>query len=175
MFKARQKGSTAFNNPFVAGLMDDLDLGTMDMHGIAWADQTVVDDGKSASWRFLMGSQGITIDPATQEVGGTGYYVLLSALTYTSDGMPGSPAKDGTYNIGKQPNILAGEVGVAEGQSVGTFDFGTWIYRYDNGVLMERAPLMEGDVDISFSDGVHTFVIDALDNGGKKIEGTLNA
>ncbi len=171
-FKARYIGSTYFNNPYIAGLIEDVDLGTMSVTGLAVCDESIVSFGYPASWVLHMCDDGVTLDE-TDTPQGTGWFIKVAASTETSDGQPGSPIKDGTYNVGN-PAIFNKETGVSLGTSDGSDDKGSWLYRLEDGEVMDRAPIISGTVQISYSDPNYTLVLDVEDNGGYKIQGTLS-
>ena len=170
VFKARYNGSTVFSNPFVSGLVADVDLGTMDMTGLAVCDESLMSWGLLAAWTFHICSEGLTLDE-TDTPQGTGYYIRVSALTNTSDGQPRSPAEDGTYEF-TNPNILSTDGGLFSGAS-GSADTGSWLYRYEDGEMMERTPLDSGTIAISHVDPNYTFVFDVIEKNGYNVRGTL--
>ncbi len=72
------------------------------------------------------------------------------------------------------PAIFNKETGVSLGTSDGSDDKGSWLYRLEDGEVMDRAPIISGTVQISYSDPNYTLVLDVEDNGGYKIQGTLS-
>ncbi len=181
VLRAMYTGSTTFNNPLVSGLLEDLDLGTAAMSGWLQCDAGALKWGanyKSALWHYHFGTAGVTFNEETNAAEGTGYYIALrTTVASPSDGVAGSMVKDGTYNIIASPSPFGqnnASDGVMIGKSSGSTDNGAWIYRLENGEVMERAPLVSGTVGISYADPNHTFVIDAMDSEGNHITGTLS-
>jgi hypothetical protein len=172
IFKGRYIGNTAFNNPFIAGLLEDLDLGAIDVTGKVHLDDSIVPAGYPGLWTFHICSDGVTVDEVTNAPQGTGYYIYMNTSIHTSDGQPDSSIKEGVYDV-YNVSILDNETGIGIGTSNGSVDVGTWIYRLENGEVIERAPFMSGKVSIDYDGSAYTFGLDALDNNNMKIQGTL--
>jgi hypothetical protein len=101
--------------------------------------------------------------------------MLKSTVAPVIGKVAGAMAEAGTYDIGVgTPSAFTSTPGVVKGTSSGTTDNGAWIYRLQDGVVMDRAPFMSGTIGISYDDPDHTFVIDAVDNLGNTITGTLS-
>jgi hypothetical protein len=178
-FKAMFEGRTAVNNPLISGLMEDVDLGTVGMTGWLDGDAGALKWGPTYTgvlWHYHFATEGVTFNAETQAAEGTGYYIMLkSTVTSVIGRVAGAMAEAGTYDIGVgTPSVFTSAFGVTKGSSSGTTDNGAWIYRLQDGVVMDRAPFMSGTIGISYVDPNHTFVINAVDNLGNKITGTLS-
>jgi hypothetical protein len=171
IFKGRMMGDTSFHNPFIVGLPDDLDLGTVDITGHAHCDDTIVGMGYPALWTYQICIGDVTIDE-NDTPRGTGYYILMGASTLTNNGQPASPAKDGSYEV-YAFSIFDKETGIGIGNSDGTTDSGTWIYQIVDDEKVMRAPIKTGTVGISYAAPDHNFVLNVADPDGKKLTGTL--
>ena len=187
-FKARYNGAVKMDNPWNTGLSEDMDLGVISGEGTgrmgtmaAIGYYSIVPD-----WTLRVCSPGLTRDAETNTFTGSGYFMKME----TRMGGAGWIMPDGTYDVKPRPGAsdLTNYCVIMGDESDIANNCGTWIYRYEDGVIMDKARVMSGSIkitcntpantDTSASQNIptsYTFEVDVEESLGFSVKGTFTA
>lgn len=187
IFKGRYTGKIVMDNPYNTGLSEDMDFGTINgapdgsMVGGTPGMKGMEAYGIYVSFSFRVVGEGLSREKGMAPHEGSGYYLVGAAAMGSSNGyvMP-----NGTYPI--RSALSMSVEGFDEGLvSDASNAPGLWIYRYENGVVVEKASLISGTVKVTCNDNKtdesasistptsYTWEIDAVERLGHKVKGTI--
>ena len=98
---------------------------------------------------------------------GTGYYITTQ---FNASLESGGVLPNGVYQIARNDNpwhVLGGFT------PNGMAFIGMWLYQLENDVEVAKGPIVYGTLTVSRTEDIYTIEIDALDDAGNAVTGTL--
>lgn len=148
----------------ISEFTEDVNLGTLKLGVLSYSPDMF--DGLADT--YLTSSMSGDVAPSRYGYTGTGYVVFSSQFNTTTGSNEVIPA--GTYQIARKTDpwyVLSGFT------PNGSVLAGLWIRKIDNGVEVQKGPVVYGTIEVSRADDIYTIEIDGLDDKGNKITATL--
>lgn len=149
----------------ISEFTEDVEMGTLLLRGLSYSPNGNV-AGADVYLAVPM-TDGLTPGYRGQGYAGTGYAFTLQ---FNATAESGGIIPDGTYQIARNDDpwhVLGGFT--PNGQVL----IGMWARRVENGVEVQKGPVVYGTVEVTRADGVYTIEVDGLDDKGNAVTATL--
>ena len=140
----------------------DVDMGEFPLGRLACLENT--NNGLCDAYTTTSWTSGVSFN---RRFMGTGYYITTQ---FNASLESGGVLPNGVYQIARNDNpwhVLGGFT------PNGMAFIGMWLYQLENDVEVAKGPIVYGTLTVSRTEDIYTIEIDALDDAGNAVTGTL--